>query len=45
MIQSMMKHIVEKVETNIAMLTAGIEKRADVDEFIRYVDEELSDLR
>ena len=31
MIQSMMKHMVEKVEMNIAMLTAGTEKRADVD--------------
>ena len=29
-IQSMMKHTVEKVEMNVAMLTAGIEKRADV---------------
>ena len=35
--------MVEKVELNIAMMTAGIEKRAD--EFTRNVDDELSDLR
>ena len=45
-IQSMMKHRVEKVEMNVAMLTAVIEKRAaDVDVFERNVDDELSDLR
>ena len=44
MIQNMMKHMVEKVEMNTAMLTADIEERADVDER-KNVDDELSDLR
>ena len=44
-IQSMMKHRVEKVEMNIAMLTADIEERADVDEWRQGVDDELRDLR
>ena len=34
MIQSMAKHMVEKVEMNVVMLMAGIKKRADV-EFVR----------
>ena len=45
MIQSMVKHMVEKVEMNVVMLMAGIKKRAYVDEFVRNVDDELSDLR
>ena len=44
-IQSMLKHMVEKVEMNTAMLTADIEERADQDERRRNVDDELSDLR
>ena len=45
LIQGMMKHTVETVEMDIAMLTAGIEKRAEFDGFMRKVDDELSDLR
>ena len=45
MIQSMAKHMVEKVEMNVVMLMTGIKKRADVDEFVRNVDGELSDVR
>jgi len=45
MIQSMMRHMEEKAERNIAMLMAGIEKRADVDGFMQKVDDKLSDLR
>ena len=37
--------MVEKVEMKLVMLTAGVEKRAYVDEFVRNVDGELSDLR
>ena len=45
MIQSMVKHMVERVEMNVVMLMAGIKKRAYVGEFVRSVDGELSDLR
>ena len=44
-IQSMLKHMVEKVEMNTAMLAADIEERADQDECRRNVDDEFSDLR
>ena len=37
--------MVEKVEMDVAMLTAGIKKRADVDEFRQKADDEWSDLR
>ena len=37
--------MVEKVEMNVAMLTAGVEKRADGDGFMWNVDGKLSDLR
>ena len=45
MIQSLAKHMVEKVERNVLMMMVGIKKRADVDEFVRNVDGELSDLQ
>ena len=35
--------MVEKVEMSVAMLTAGVEKRADGDEFMWNADGELSD--
>ena len=44
MIQSMMRPMEKKVERNIAMLMAGIEKRADVGGFMQNVDDKLSDL-
>ena len=44
-IQSMMKHMVEKVEMHTAVLTADIEERAGVDECRQNIDDELSDLR
>ena len=44
MAPSELKHIVEKVEMNAAMLTVGIDERADVDECRQSVDDELSDL-
>ena len=37
--------MVEKVEMNVAMLTAGIDKRADGDESVRNVDGKLGDLQ
>ena len=40
-----LQHMVEKVEMNVAMLTADIEERAHVDECRLSVDNELSDLR
>ena len=40
-----LKRMVEKVETDVALLTAHIEKRADVDECRQSVDDELSDAR
>ena len=43
-IQSVMRHM-EEVEKNITMLIAGVEKRADVDGFMRKGDGKLSDLR
>ena len=41
----MMSHMEEKVEKNIEMLMAGLEKRGDVDGFMQKVDDKLSDLR
>ena len=43
-IQSTMRPTEENVEKNIAMLMAGIEKRADVEGFMQNVDDKLSDL-
>ena len=37
--------MVENVGMNVAMLTAGVEKKADGDEFMWNADDELSDLR
>ena len=43
-IHSVMRPTREKVERNIAMLMAGIVRRADVDGLMQKVDDKLSDL-
>ena len=40
-----LKRMVQKVEMDVAMLTADIDKRADVDKCRQSVDDELSDAR